>query len=374
VKLKLPTLYKKTQSGDPQEWTIEVEGSTILTHWGRVGGKIQHGSDTINEGKNTGRANATTPQQQAESEARSQWEFKKKKGYVEEQSQAMAGKVDKIIEGGIFPMLAHTHRDHKKKLEYPAFAQPKLDGHRCIAICKDGKVTLWSRSRKRINSVPHIVAALEERITEGNFMLDGELYNHDYHDNFEELTHFIRQKTPIKGHTVLQYHIYDMPVELDYDWRLAKLREFFQDHDCSHTPLKLVETVDVLNEKHMHDAYEHFMDQGYEGAIVRNAAGNYEQNRRSYNLLKVKEFQDDEFKIVDVIEGRGKLAGHGIFICETASHETFKAKLKGDTDNLIQYWDKPKLAIGRMLTVQFQGYTKYGMPRFPVGLRFRKDI
>jgi len=382
MKLKLPTLYKKTQSGDPQEWTIEVEGSTILTHWGRVDGKTQHGADTVLEGKNTGRANVTTAQQQAESEARSQWEFKKKKGYVEDQSQAMAGKVDKVIEGGIFPMLAHKHSDHKKKLSYPAFVQPKLDGHRCIAICKDGKVTLWSRSRKPINSVPHIIAALEAS-PGSDYMLDGELYNHDYHNNFEDLTHFIRQNKPIEGHQVVQYHVYDLPLNIDFKDRLETLVEFFHRHVGTVqelTAIRLVDTIGVADENQLIVAYERFMDKGYEGAIVRNAEGAYESNRRSYNLLKVKEMVDEEFEVVGVEEGRGKLVGHGIFVCKInpdlpiTDENTFTAKLKGPTENLKQYWNNPKSAIDRKLTVQFQGWTKYHKPRFPVGLRFREDI
>ncbi len=381
--MKLPTLYKKTQSGDPQEWTIETEGSTIKTHWGRVGGKIQHGSDTITEGKNTGRANATTSQQQAESEARSQWEFKKKKGYVEDQSQAMAGKVDKMIEGGIFPMKAHKYHDHPKRITFPAYAQPKLDGHRCIGILKDGKVTLWSSSRKRINSVPHIVAALEagavaSKITT-DFIFDGELYNHGYHGNFEELTHFIRQTKPIPGHDIVQYHIYDFPMTSDYINRLTALKGFFDQHSDP-GPLKFVETVRVSDDKELMLEYVRFMDKGYEGAMVRNVKGQYESNRRSYNLLKVKEMIDQEFKVIGVEEGRGKLIGHGIFVCNidpvySNSYEnTFTVKLKGPTENLKQYWSNPKLAIGKQLTVQFQGWTKYHKPRFPVGLRFRVDI
>lgn len=375
--MKFPTLYKKTSTGAIQEWTIETEGSTIKTHWGQVGGAIQHGSDTIKEGKNVGKANATTPVMQAEFEAVSAWELKKKKGYVDSINLAEAGKVDAVIEGGIFPMLAHTIEKRGKDLKYPAFVQPKLDGHRCIAICKNGKVTLWSRSRKPITGVPHIIKALESigGFAGENFMLDGELYNHEYHGDFEELTHFIRQQKPTSGHEVVQYHIYDLPIEEDYKDRLLKLKNFFFNIPVGDlNPLKFVKTIEVSGKAELMDAYDEFIEEGYEGAIVRNAKGVY-KNKRSSDLLKVKQFEDAEFKIVDVIEGRGKLAGHGIFICATEKGDNnFKAKLAGDLDNLKQYWTNPKLALGRKLTVQFQGYSKYGIPRFPVGLRFREEL
>ena len=179
---KFPTLYKQTSTGAMQQWTIAVEGATIRTFWGQTGGKLQEGSDTIRAGKNIGKANETTPEEQAKAEAKSQWELKLKKGYVEQLGQAKAGKVDKIIEGGIFPMLAHTIEKRGKDLKYPCYVQPKLDGHRCIAICKNGKVTLWSRTRKLITGVPHIIKALESigGFAGEHFILDGELYNHDY--------------------------------------------------------------------------------------------------------------------------------------------------------------------------------------------------
>lgn len=49
-------------------------------------------------------------------------------------------------------------------------------------------------------------------------------------------------------------------------------------------------------------------------------------------------------------------------------------KMKGSLDSLIRYAENPELALGIMLTVKYQGLTKYGIPRFPVGLRFREDM
>jgi ATP-dependent DNA ligase len=85
--------------------------------------------------------------------------------------------------------------------------------------------------------------------------------------------------------------------------------------------------------------------------------------------------QDEEFDIVGVEEGRGKLAGHvGAFICQMDNGKTFKAKMSGDTGKLKEYYEHRKLWMGKCLTVQFQDYTAAeGVPRFPVGLRIRED-
>ena len=368
-------LYKKTNTGALQVWTIEVEENVITTRWGQVEGAIQTTDDVIKYGKNVGGVNETTRDEQAQSEAKSRWEKKKKKGYVADRKMAMRDEVDSVIKGGIFPMLAHRYDKSGHKINWPAYAQPKLDGNRCIAIAHKGKVTMWTRSRESIESMPHIVKALERAAKDGDFILDGELYNHEYKDNFEDLTSLITQDKPAPGHEVVQYHIYDMPsANGGFEKRYTQLEKFFHEYVSTTmfaTSLILVETREVFDDNDLTLAFEYFTEKGYEGAMVRNFEGVYKQNGKSYDLLKVKKFVDDEFKVVGVKEGRGKLAGHAIFICDINDGDTFDAKMKGPVSELKKYWDDPKLALGKMLTVQFQGYTKYRKPRFPVALRFR---
>jgi DNA ligase-1 len=367
--MKLPKLFKISSTGAQQEWEISTEENTIVTRWGKVGGKIQETQDVIKEGKNQGRSNETTAKQQAESEATSQWEKKLKSGYVKSLDSAEAGEVDDVIEGGILPMLAKRFDEQGDKVVYPAFAQPKFDGHRCIAMVdKKGVCTLWSRTRKPITGLPHIIKAIENSGVK-DIVLDGELYNHDYKSNFEELTSFIRNPEPKEGHEVVEYHIYDIAGNGSFRWRNGQL-----DSIVRYKPLVRVETKEVDNEDELIEFFEECLRKGYEGAMVRNAAGLY-VNKRSTDLLKIKEFQDAEFEIVDVEEGRGKLAGKAIFVCSNKEGVRFKAKMKGDQDELAKFWKNPSLAVGRMLTVQYQGLTgKNGVPRFPVGLRFREDV
>ena len=369
------SLYKKTNTGALQVWTIEVEENVITTRWGQMEGAIQTTADVIKYGKNVGGINETTRDEQAQSEAKSRWEKKKKKGYVADRKMAMRGEVDSVIKGGIFPMLAHRYDKSGRKINWPAYAQPKLDGHRCIVIAHKGKVTMWSRSRELIESMPHIVVAFEEEADYRDFIVDGELYNHDYRDNFEELSSLITQQKPKLGYEVVQYHMYDMPsASGGFGKRFIQLKALAQRCYTPGSPLRLVETKDVFDDCDLTLAFEHFTEIGYEGAMVRNAEGEYKQNGKSYNLQKVKKFVDDEFKVVGVKEGRGKLAGHAIFICDINDGDTFDAKMKGPVSELKKYWDNPKLALGRMLTVQYQGFTKYRKPRFPVALRFRATL
>ena len=127
----LPTLYSLNSNGSVQQWTITVNKNVITKTYGQVGGKIQTVNDIVPKGKNVGRANETTPAEQALAEANAQWEKKQKNGYVKSEKLAKTGAVDsKFVAGGIDPMLAHKFRDHADKIKFPAFAQPKLDGIR----------------------------------------------------------------------------------------------------------------------------------------------------------------------------------------------------------------------------------------------------
>lgn len=371
--MQLQTLYKKNSNGSIQFWEISVDHSTIITRWGQLDGKIQETHDEITTGKNTGKKNETTPAKQAELEATSLWEKKLKKGYVKDITNAEQDKVDIIIEGGVFPMLAHRFDQHGEKLFYPCYVQPKLDGHRCIAVVENSKCTLWSRTRKLITGVPHIAKDVEEWAVDNNrpnIILDGELYGDDYKDKFEELSSFIRQETPKEGHEVVQYHIYDI---VDKDLTFAN-RHAILSSSVVNGSLVLVHSPMASDEDDLFILFDNFIKLGYEGAIARNSNGLYSINKRSYDLLKIKEFMDAEFTIVNVEEGRGKMKGHAIFVC-TAGDTLFNVKMKGSSENLRQYVENPKLAIGRQLTVQFQGYTKKNnVPRFPVALRLREDL
>lgn len=385
--MNFPVLYKRASTGRLLFWAISVERNAIVITFGQMGGKNQKTTDTILSGKNVLRSNATTPEQQAGLEAQSQWEKKVKKGYVQDPDAAMAGEVDTaVITGGIDVMLAHRYDEQGHKIVYPAYAQPKLDGHRCVAIVKNGKCTLWSRTRKPITGVPHVIRDIEEALrfmfgpaaSDADLIFDGELYTHDYRDKFEELTSFIRQVTPKPGHEVVQFHIYDTPsCETDYTGRLDWLYQFFAVNPQN--SLVMVETREVADEDELMLAFDRFLELGYEGAMARNAGGRY-VGKRSYDLLKLKEFLDGEYPCIAVEEGRGKFVGHAIFVCTvdpnnpTDSNTEFRAKMKGDTVELKKYWDDPTLAVGKMVTVKYQGLTKNGIPRFPVALRIREDV
>jgi predicted DNA-binding WGR domain protein len=117
----LPPLYKNSNRGT-EEWTVRIENklnqSDIIVSWGIIGGKFQEKVTTITDGKNIGKSNETTFEEQALSEAQSKWNKQLDKGYSKEKG------APKMIR----PMLAHKYQDHSSKLKFPCYIQPKLDG------------------------------------------------------------------------------------------------------------------------------------------------------------------------------------------------------------------------------------------------------
>ncbi len=88
--MKLPMLFARTNTGAIQTWTIEVDGNKYRTHYGQLDGAIQITEWTLCVGKNTGKKNATSNEDQAVKEAKATWKKKKESGYFEKSTNGLA--------------------------------------------------------------------------------------------------------------------------------------------------------------------------------------------------------------------------------------------------------------------------------------------
>ena len=209
----------------------------------------------------------------------------------------------------IKPMLAHKVNDQKIDFNEPVFIQPKLDGVRCL-FTKDGA---YSRTGKQFHNVRYIELRLAPFFDKNpDVILDGELYNHDLRDDFEQIISLVRKQKPtdedrLNSADMIQYHVYDYIIPfIGYEARLKWLMSN-KDHLWSNVVLP-VETHRVYKyEEAANMHYDGFLKQGYEGSILR-LNGAYEQ-KRSYNLQKFKDFSADEATIVGYEEGKGKRTG-----------------------------------------------------------------
>lgn len=351
----LPILYKYTNKGQVQQWQITVVDDYFFTEEGIKGGTLTTSKPTYCKAKNVGRANATTPKEQALAEAQAKWQKKVDSGYNE-----VLSKEKKFFE----PMLAHDLAKYEKLVfTVPTFLQPKLDGLRAISQNN----TLASRNGKPY-IIPHLYQGIE--------VFDGELYNHDFCNDFNKIVSLCKKQAPnheemAEQKEKVEFWVYDLPShDGKFSERFEKLRKMTLPKGYV-----LVPTVKVKNQAELDQWHGQFFSEGYEGSIIRLDLGPYE-NKRSKQLLKKKDFIDEEFKIIGATEGDGGRVGTiGFFTLEhdTDPSKTFKSNVKGDFGFLAEVWKDKDKYIGTKATIKYQNRTPDGIPRFPYITKLNRE-
>ena len=206
------------------------------------------------------------------------------------------------------PMLAHKYDEKRIDWSEPVYIQPKLDGVRCL-FTKDGA---YSRTGKQFMNLRHIEMALKSFFDKNpDVTLDGELYNHKLKNDFEKIISLVRKQKPtdtdrLDAQHLVQFHVYDYFDGVMYDSYKTRMQQLvcsdIYDAQIKYVPTKLVDTYSYARLLH-----EEFLEDGYEGSIVR-LNGLYKHGR-SYDLMKFKDFSDAEATIVGYELGKGKRTG-----------------------------------------------------------------
>jgi len=327
----------------------------------------------------------------------------KKKGKKKNEEEEENDDSENLMPALIYPMLAQKWT-LKKSIEKETFIQPKLDGVRCMSrffhypeeANKPDSVLLLSRTGQpyyhldklremifKFYEHPSIKAWMEEY---GPFWLDGELYRHG--TAFQKITSIVRKKKISDSDSdLIQYHIYDIYVEnsqeLPFSDRSELLECFsaiYKELDPGFEKIQFVKTEKIDPTCNLLEKHNVFVDEGYEGMMIRYGRGIYLPKYRSNELLKYKLFEDHEYKIVDFKESAG-IPGTIQFICEYIDKKkgvsgTFTTDMKGPFEERKIMFEKAlksfdKTMKGKKLTVQHQGYTDSDVPRFPKGKAIR---
>lgn len=348
-------LYKYTTIGQIQEWQIFCPPGEnyYYTVEGISGGKMTTSDPTYCEGKNKGKKNETSDEEQALLEAKSKYRAKLASGYHPD--------VNKSGAQFFQPMLAKDLDDNTKKLLFKnrTFIQPKLDGIRCII--NNGK--LWTRTGKEIVSCDHLSIY--------NYLLDGELYNHDLRHDFDKIVSIVRKTkltTEDKYEAIdnIQYWIYDFPAykDLPFSKRFEILKQHF-DRKEFHDKFKLVLTYEVTSFDEIQKYHEEFIRLGFEGSIIRIDSTGYE-NKRSKSLLKYKNWMEEDFPILEVLEGQGNRSEcANMLVLQLPNGETSKATVTGSEEFMKRLWQERRSIIGKLASTKFFSYTDEGKLRFP---------
>jgi len=360
------TLYSKRSDGKIQEWWVEVEGAKYRMVSGQVGGEHVRSEWTVAQPKNVGRANATTAEEQAQAEAKSAWQKKRDTKYCLTKEEAEASEQFKV-------MLALKFDDYKDDIQYPVWCQPKLDGMRCDTTAG----SMVSRNGKLIVSAPHILKALAPIFAEDpTFRFDGELYCNKLANDFNAIISHVRKTKPTAedlkaSEEAIQYWIYDFPSNGGkFSERSTALEGLLKKHP--HPSLVFVPTYLAANRQILDSFYEKWLEEGYEGQMVRIDSP-YE-NKRSKVLLKRKEFEEDEFEILGVHEGVGNRAGTaGYITTKTKEGKPFKSNIRGGMEFYKELLRRKDEMVGKQATIRYFKPTPDGIPRFPFVVAIRDE-
>jgi len=347
------TIFKKDSKEKFRFLTISTEGNKII----QVSGLVDSPNPVTNisecRGKNTGKANETTAEEQAVAEATAKIKKKLEEGYYESIEEAEAGDL-------VLPMLAKDFVKEEKKVVYPAFAQPKLDGMRGLKY----KLALTSRKAKAITTMAHI----SEELRGVHYIFDGELYAHG--DNFQRNMELIKKYREGESEKV-KYHVYDLVLcDIPFAQRYEVLKAIIEEHQPEH--IELVPTIVVNNKEELLEVHRQFLEQGYEGTMVRHGDEGYGINKRSSSLLKFKDFEDIACTIVDV-QPSEKRPDQGIFICALEDGRTFGCGMRFSHEQRAEFLTNKEDYIGQTAEVRFFEYSTDGIPRFPVCVGLRLD-
>ena len=349
-------LYKRSTTGKISTWKIEVEANKFRTISGFSDGQKVISDWTLCESKSY-----CTAEEQAQKQAKALHKKKIDLGAFEN--------IEDIDKPVFFkPMLAHDFNDYKSKIKFPVASQPKLDGVR--AIIQESGTT--SRNGKNLVSAPHIHEALKPLFEKyPDLVFDGELYAHKSDGiDFNKIISCVRKTKPTQSDLDeskqnIQYWIYDLPSQVgSFEERFKVLCDLDLPDCC-----RIVSTDQVYTMEYIMKIYKEYMEDGYEGQIIRILDSEYE-NKRSKSLLKHKTFHDAEFTILGVEEGKGKLSGKVGTLMFEIDGKPFNAAVNGDHEYLEKLFKSGAL-IGKQSTVKYFELTTDGIPRFPKVIAIR---
>ena len=270
------------------------------------------------------------------------------------------------------PMLAYPVSDKPIDYTKPVFMQPKLDGVRCLIqqeFHKDGdKVVAYSRTGKKWLNIDHVLQSLKPFFA-GNpdIILDGELYNHALRDDFEKIISCVRKQKPTaidraESRKLVQFHCYDIVDEtMTFDERY----KFVFDNLRDSYGVRTVETHEVHAEQFTYQLHQTFLDNGYEGSILR--LNTEYQCKRSHSLRKFKDFHDAEAVITDWVEGKGKRKGTiGKFMAIDADGNEFGMPVMDNFKKLQTMFKEMQSWVGKEATFTYFERTKANSYRHPL--------
>lgn len=283
-------------------------------------------------------------------------------------------------------------------LKYPLLGSFKYDGNRCFI--QDG--VCYTRSMKVYPNV-YVGKALKEICQyskDNKIAFDGELWSPQM--QFNELQTISRSF--YRWDISIAFYCFDCLYNQQQS-RMDSFKERIEklNNICWFPNTKIIEQKQLNNPEEVEHYYQHALEQGFEGLILRNPNAYYKHGRATFkeNIIhKLKAFDTLDAKVIDIIEQNSLIEGLDTGIDETGhkkrTHKqehyqpantagalvvtdefsrTFNVGWgKGWTkERRKDLWENKSNYIGRWVEIIYMPYGEKDNPRMPKLLRFRDD-
>lgn len=252
-----------------------------------------------------------------------------------------------------------------------------------IKSCMITKLETYDYSTTHIRKHPTLIKLFSKN---PKLILDGELYKHG--KSLQQISGAARMEKNAYDCDWLEYYIYDLVnldrLEMKAKYRIQALTMLGKSLNLGFDPyrewtkgelqVQLVPQVEVTGWDNIETLHNEYVSEGFEGLVIRDPDRPYKPNGRSNDMIKIKHYLDDTFKVVDYQLGvRG--SEDMVFICEMENGVTFKAMPLGDRSVKDEYVknfeEKYKNHLGDCKYFEF---SDDGVPCQPRFLAFRFDL
>jgi len=362
-----PILYKQDSKGKIRTFQMEISGGSYRTITGLIDGAKVTTEWTRCEPKNVGRSNVTTAEQQSVAEVTAKYTKKISSEHYSYDIEEVIATRHKYFS----PMLAEKAIDAKWEMKdgVEVILDPKLDGMRMVSQ----PIIIHSRKGKSITASVEIKNNLTEFFKQyPTVTLDGELYNHEYHADFQTLMKLFRKEKPNSEELeemlkVAEYHVYDMHDSSNPDMTALERKQWLDNNlkSANIPKVYVVEWILVSSIAEYNRILDKNLEDGYEGSIARIPDSKY-VNKRSVCLIKIKLFDDAEYIIKAILPGKGNRGNMAGAIDVDVNGAMVGCGIRGNRSYFKHLLDRAEDYVGLKATVRYFGFTDEGKLRFPV--------
>jgi DNA ligase-1 len=261
------------------------------------------------------------------------------------------------------------------------YVSRKLDGVRCLILIniKDKSVKCFSRTGKQFLTLGVIEKVLLKNIHEFKVssVLDGEII---IENNGQESFKGLMEQIKKKNYTIPnpEYRVFDILTTEEFFGKV-KSSIFFERYEELIRIFKGGRIANIralkqhkFNKEKFEKMKKKSAKENWEGLMIRRNVSY--KAKRSNDLLKYKEFLDDEFKVIGIVPGKMRVIIDGL-----EEEEEMLSSVIINLNNVNvnvgsgftiaerrKFYKNPELIISKIITVQYFEKTEDNSLRFPV--------